>query len=106
MIKKIVALATIVTAMACPAMADNGGAITGPESLVCVSHSGLQAARYGMNEKQLKSLGCTVIRSGIPVRILAPTDIYDAELFVSAELPDQVVRFWIHKSDLNAVVGY
>jgi hypothetical protein len=112
MIRKVGALAAIVMGMACPAMAGagyggNGGGITRADSLACVSRSSLEASRYDMNDKQLKSLGCTKIRAGITVHVLSPTDVIgDALLFVSAELPDQVIRFWIHRSDLTAVVGY
>jgi hypothetical protein len=70
-------------------------------AMVCTTQSGIEAARAGMNEQQLQSLGCTNIPTDLRVTVLPPSGACDRYLFVAATFPNKIVRYWISRDELD-----
>ncbi len=86
-----------------------GTTIAHPESqgmikangVVCISQSGIEAARPDMNAKQLESLRCTNVLTDLRVDVIPPSGSCDSFLFVAATLPDKIMRYWVRRDELN-----
>jgi hypothetical protein len=70
-------------------------------AVVCVTKSGIEAARTDMNARQLESLGCSTAPTNLRIDILPPSAACDRYLFVAATLPDRIVRYWIRRDELD-----
>lgn len=81
---------------------------TDSKTIACASYSGIKAVptQGTVNSKQLESIGCKFIDHGIKLRILPPTNAHDIYLHVAADLPDQIVQFWVNSRDMLEISPY
>jgi hypothetical protein len=69
--------------------------------IVCITQSGIEAARPDMTVKQLESLRCTNAPTELHVDVIPPSASCDSYLFVAARLPEKIGRYWIRRDELD-----
>jgi hypothetical protein len=69
-------------------------------TLVCATLEGAENAEYGMNEAQLKSLGCFMTKREIPVSATPDPEIGILER-VKVVTPNNVFLVWVRTRDVH-----
>jgi len=70
-------------------------------AVVCATKSGIEAARNDMNAEQLQSLRCTTTPTSLRIDVLPSSGACDRYLYVAATLPDNILRYWIRRDELD-----